>query len=428
MLAHKLTTYPSMVNLCREIVTEYCNKHKIPVPPVLPDDGKMEPDSRAAFDIKKGIIFISPSLLTYIEGHPPVAKVWAIHSVARHELRHYEEWLMGKRKASQFDEGVSYPIARTWADSKIKGMSKEEINPFLPAVAAGLAAGIGFGAGSTISRTIIKKRMKNPFEASKLAVVRIGGFYKDLDSGEKDFLSSRDVVRLLHKRGSSWVVDAGPGVNTMLVPASKLTFFKNVEFSESKYKPGDIWRSMKNPGKQFHVGRIKSLHKHPATEYYRGRKDEAVHSTAMSTVSGIPNPKKIVPTRIIDVGGQYDSFTRGFSTASPATDRLKSLGFKAELTQGEDVRLGGRLMSKGIYRIKTDAPDDVVKDALGFQFTPEGKQITLDRLLGKSKKNPKRRNPRKSTADELVGNALGLLGMIGVVAYGIFILRQIRRQ
>jgi len=106
-----------------------------------------------------------------------------------------------------------------------------------------------------------------PLIEGHLAVVKRGGLYKDLDSGDKDMLDARDVVRLVYKRGSSWVVDPGPGANTMLVPAKHLIAFKDPRAAEKMYRPGSVYGKKGNPfaealvtglgvGAGIHVGRV----------------------------------------------------------------------------------------------------------------------------------------------------------------------------
>ena len=86
-----------------------------------------------------------------------------------------------------------------------------------------------------------------PLIESHLAVVKRGGLYKDLDSGDKDALNARDIVRLAYKRGASWVVDPGPGANAMLVPAKHLIAFKDPRAAEKKYKTGSVYGKKGNP-------------------------------------------------------------------------------------------------------------------------------------------------------------------------------------
>ena len=81
-----------------------------------------------------------------------------------------------------------------------------------------------------------------PVRPGDLAVVKKTGLYKDLDSGERDMLYAREVVRVLRKERSLWVVDPGPGANTMAVPDSALTAFKDPSAAEGRYKPGGFWR------------------------------------------------------------------------------------------------------------------------------------------------------------------------------------------
>ena len=47
----------------------------------------------------------------------------------------------------------------------------------------------------------------------------------------------------------------------------------------------------RNPGKQYHAGRVESISKLPKTNYYLGRKDEAIQSMMLSKLVGIPNPR-----------------------------------------------------------------------------------------------------------------------------------------
>ena len=85
-----------------------------------------------------------------------------------------------------------------------------------------------------------------PLAPGDLAVVKQAGLYRDLDSGEKDYLNARDIVRTLYRRGSAWAVDPGPGASTMLVPSSRLIAFKDPLKAAQNYKPGDIWGAKHN--------------------------------------------------------------------------------------------------------------------------------------------------------------------------------------
>ena len=148
-----------------------------------------------------------------------------------------------------------------------------------------------------------------PLVEGQLAVVKKYALYKDLDSGDKDYLDARDVVRVIYKRGMSWVVDAGPGKNTMLVPASALTGFQDPIAAEKKYKPGSIWgpRRIGNPGYKRHMeemSRYRRLSSDSRTRgdmrgYYSG--SGAAYSQLLSAqearTAGMPNPWSIGVTQ-----------------------------------------------------------------------------------------------------------------------------------
>ncbi|MGR3295866.1 MAG: hypothetical protein ACUZ8A_06530 [Candidatus Bathyanammoxibius sp.] len=88
-----------------------------------------------------------------------------------------------------------------------------------------------------------------------------------------------------------------------------------------------------------------------------------------------------VPTHITDVGGRSDSFTGGFARANPAVERLKSLGYEAEVVQTRPAQHafgGARITAGPVYAIQSNAPESVVSDARDYEFTPEGQRAKID--------------------------------------------------
>ena len=87
-----------------------------------------------------------------------------------------------------------------------------------------------------------------PLVEGGLAVVRKTKLYRDLDSGDRDILYGRDVVRTVRIEKRGWVVDSGPGANSILITAADLVAFKDPKAAEKRYKPGDTWVApRKNP-------------------------------------------------------------------------------------------------------------------------------------------------------------------------------------
>ena len=93
-------------------------------------------------------------------------------------------------------------------------------------------------------------------------------------------------------------------------------------------------------------------------------------------------PKAVVPTREIDVDGKGDTWTGGFAEASPAVERLKALGYEAELVKRPPQQAYGRTIRGSIYSFRTNAPDDIVSEARGYRWTSEYKEAELARLSG----------------------------------------------
>ena len=163
MIAHRISTFNGLLQFCRAEIRNYCRTYKLPPIPVVPDDGSMEPDVKAAFDFVKVRILISPKLLEYIKPHTETTKVWAVISAIRHELRHYEQYLYRskyKQKITKnsLNQNEATVIGRISADSTIVGLSSEQINPILESV----GAGFGLGTGFAMAHKLIDKVWKNP--------------------------------------------------------------------------------------------------------------------------------------------------------------------------------------------------------------------------------------------------------------------------
>jgi len=125
-----------------------------------------------------------------------------------------------------------------------------------------------------------------------LAVVKKTGYYEDVDSGEKDILYAKDVVRLSFKMGSSWLVDPGPGANTMKIPGRFLAGFKDPGDAERKYKPGDTWGVRRNPGAAWHRGMLEEIRRSGLrTEWDRGFAGAHAGSATKAQELGMPNPR-----------------------------------------------------------------------------------------------------------------------------------------
>lgn len=86
-----------------------------------------------------------------------------------------------------------------------------------------------------------------PVVEGGLAVIRRTAFYRDLDSGKKDLLYAKDVVRVVFRKGSSWVVESGPGINALQVPQKDLVAFKDPVAAKGRYSPGDTYGVKRNP-------------------------------------------------------------------------------------------------------------------------------------------------------------------------------------
>ena len=134
MIAHKVSSFSGLLKLVSTITDEYCRLHRLPILSVIPDDGSMEPESKAAFNYKRVKLMVSPRLINYIKSHTNYNKVWAIYSSIRHELRHYEQYIHLRRTRqiitkNKFDENEATIIGRTWADDRTSSHTLEEINP-----------------------------------------------------------------------------------------------------------------------------------------------------------------------------------------------------------------------------------------------------------------------------------------------------------
>jgi len=78
----------------------------------------------------------------------------------------------------------------------------------------------------------------------------------------------------------------------------------------------------------------------------------------------------------------HDSFTGGFADANPTVERLKSLGYRAELVvmPNPNPHVGYNRFFKR-YDVATNAPENIYREALGYRYTPEYFQERIAQMM-----------------------------------------------
>jgi len=169
MIVHKISTFNGLLQFCRTEIRNYCRTYRLPPIAVASDDGSMPSDALASFDFVRVRILVSPRLLEYIKPHTNTNRVWAIISAIRHELKHYEQYLFLKKSnrpitKGALDQNDATVIGRLSADSAIKRLSSEQINPILETIGSAAITGLGIAAGfkgfDVAYKGLIKNRKK----------------------------------------------------------------------------------------------------------------------------------------------------------------------------------------------------------------------------------------------------------------------------
>ena len=152
MITHKISKFSGLLQEMNRIANAFCTRNKLPKISVIPDNGTIEPEARAAYNWRKHKIMVSSRLLTYLQEHPNRIKVWGLYSAIRHELRHYEQYLFLHTKYKRvtrdiFDEEDAILTGRLFADRNISNLTPSQINPILESFGSSVVAGLGLGVG-----------------------------------------------------------------------------------------------------------------------------------------------------------------------------------------------------------------------------------------------------------------------------------------
>jgi len=155
MIAHKIRTFPDLLRKIQAVTTKECKATNLPILEVMPDDGSMHPEALAAFDYRKIRLLVSRKLLNKMDAEANNVKVWLLFDVVKHELQHYEQYLQARKRKQLINKHVFYEegaaiTGRTYADNKIRTLTKEEINP--KAVATCPKCGHHMSRGATVKR------------------------------------------------------------------------------------------------------------------------------------------------------------------------------------------------------------------------------------------------------------------------------------